>query len=240
MFTPTHRPYLTLSSVLAMILAFLLCPQPAPADEVRLPLTIHNNTGATLTITLMTAHELNRAYGAYTVPPGSHTLPAALRLGYTRFITEARRCGGVPHLDKTMYHGSSTHGLGLEYFPRDFGVSVMSDAPQPMTSSDDPACDLSGEWQSTLHGGAEGIAHWQFDPKGRGTYDARETGFGGASGTATLKGRTLVIAFSFGGNKTGTYTLQLTEDCRTASGSWDNTVPASGTAEFIRAAPPAR
>lgn len=131
--------------LLALLAVLLLLPQPSAA-EIRTSLTIHNNTDATLTIFLMLPYEKNAIYGEYIVPPVSaRTFSAALRLGYTRMIAEARRCSGTPRVDRTFYYGSSTQGAVIELFPKDFGLSVMFDG-NSAPGGQEPAA-LDGLWE---------------------------------------------------------------------------------------------
>ena len=140
--------------LLTLLFTLIITTSPCSA-EIRVPMKIQNNTDATLTVTLMSSgyvdlpYHPNEAYGQYTVPPVTTlTFPRALRLGYTHILVEARRCKGVRPIDRTFYHGKSKTGVSFEFFPKDFGKSVMFDSTDRSNGNHVSSFpNLTGQWK---------------------------------------------------------------------------------------------
>lgn len=130
------------------LLVLLALPSLA---EIRVPLVIHNNTDATLTITLTSTAQHEQVYGEYVVPPATaKRFPGALHLGYTTLIVEALRCNGVSPVQRDIYLNSSSQGAAFEFFPKDFGKTYMADAPDRGSSAAE--LDIVGTWAWFVNG----------------------------------------------------------------------------------------
>lgn len=168
-------------------------------------------------------------------PMADSRLESALHIGRDVITITAVRAAGTPiaSIERSVYVNDpggnrSPAAQRLVVSDRDFGpFGILESSRTPSAGT----CHLAGTWANTLNGRGQGT--WTFSPLGDGRYQARESGFAGASGTATLSGNQVTLDFTFQGGR-GTYTLTLSSDCARAEGTWRNTHPDSGTAIFVR------
>jgi hypothetical protein len=85
---------------------------------------------------------------------------------------------------------------------------------------DAPRCDLAaGEWKQTSPGPC-GESTWKFTSRADGTWEGKEGGCAGATGTAHFDGPSLVLDFVYeGGNAKGRYSWPFDATCKPAPGS---------------------
>lgn len=93
-------------------------------------------------------------------------------------------------------------------------TNVARTVPQPQPAA---GCTLAGNWSNQIPG--IGSSNWSIDDKGV----AREGGMGGATGTATLAGKTLTIEWKTVVGQEGTYVIQLNDNCTAGKGAMRQT-----------------
>jgi hypothetical protein len=120
-------------------------------------------------------------------------------------------------------------GHGLLYIAEPQVIQPPGDKPHPPKPDPQTACNISGVWR---HGTTE---TWTFTPLGNNRYNAQESGFGNASGTAVVTGNRVRIDYvTRDGRIRGYYDVALNTDCSLAEGRWSDSQPASGPAKKVR------
>ena len=93
------------------------------------------------------------------------------------------------------------------------------DQPFDQPSAAPPEVDFTGSWRE----GSDG-QNWTFTPKGNGLYDAVESGFGNAKGTARVSGNTITVEFTnttkYGDQTKGVWTAVMDPSGYTAQAGW--------------------
>ena len=123
--------------------------------------------------------------------------------------------------------------ISWSYPPQDARLLIEwlggGDAP-PTTVG---AVDITGAWS---HG--SGVETWVFTPTGNGRYNAVESGFGNAKGTATVSGNTVTLDYTTAIGIKGQYVITVASNGTTAIGKWNDDSPSSGERNFTKLSKP--
>ena len=99
-----------------------------------------------------------------------------------------------------------------------------------ITSTDNATVNVAGIWK---HG--DNAETWTLVPLGKDKYEATETGFGNASGTATVSGNKVTIDYVTADGKTkGTYVITIASDGTSGVGKWTEAGGNSGERNFTK------